>query len=587
MTAKLNPVWNLDVIFEGGSSSPKLTEHLDTVITNLNELQQRIETLTTDPGPWAQFIADSEDALAKLSEAAAYIGCLTAQDVRDRQAIILNGRVQSIGAQAEALMTQLAERLKNLSDDEFQAIIADERLQPVKFSMGEARRRAAEHMDQERELLANDLAVDGYHALYTLYDTIVGRMTIPFEGEDLSVGQAANRFADPDRAKRKELFTKWEEAWAKESDLIAHSLNHLSGFRLSLYKHRSWDDYLKEPLAANRITRETLDAMWSAVSSAKPKLKQYLDRKAKLLGAEKLAWYDFDASIGESDKKLSYDEAASFITEQFGKFSPRMARFADQAFQERWIEAEDRPNKRPGGFCTSFPISKESRIFMTFSGTPSGQSTLAHELGHAYHAHVMNDLRLLAQEYPMNLAETASTFAELIVSSAAIEQATDANDRKVILAQRLDDAVAFLMNIHARFLFETRFYERRKQGQLSVEELNALMEAAQKEAYADGLEAYHPYFWASKLHFYITGQPFYNFPYTFGYLFSAAIYARAKEEGPTFEQKYVDLLRDTGSMMVEDLVQKHLGADVRDESFWKQGLTVAYSDLDQFLALTD
>lgn len=215
-------------------------------------------------------------------------------------------------------------------------------------------------MDTPRELLANDLATDGYHALETLYSTIVGRITLPFEGQDLSVGQAHNRFSDPDRAKRRELFERWEEAWGKEADLIAHSLNHLNhlaGFRLNLYKLRGWDSVLKEPLAVNRISRATLDAMWAAVESSKAKMVQYLDRKAKLLGAERLAWYDFDGPVNTAPRKVSYEEAADFIEAQFRQFSPHMADFARNAFQSRWIEVEDRPNKAPGGYCSSFPQS--------------------------------------------------------------------------------------------------------------------------------------------------------------------------------------------------------------------------------------
>lgn len=587
MPDTLSQVWDLDTIFSGGSASPELLKTMDDLAALTDDLHQRVSQLGADVDAWTQFLADQELADAKLGEAYSFVHCLTAQDVRDRQAIILEGRMRTLDANFEAVLKQVGEALRNLADEQFEAIVSDPRNRSIAFSVAEMRRSAAERMDLARELLANDLAVDGYHALNTLYESIVGRITIPVEGEELSVGQAFNRFADPDRTKRQALFVSWEEAWAKEAELIAHALNHLAGFRLNLYKHRGWDDVLKEPLDTNRIDRATLEAMWAAVTSAKPRLKLYLDRKAKLLGAEKLAWYDFDAPIGTEGRKISYDQAASFIVEQFGKFSPRMAQFAREAFNKRWIEVEDRPNKRPGGFCTAFPISKQSRIFMTYSGTPSGQSTLAHELGHAYHAHVMDDLRILAQDYPMNLAETASTFAELVVSSAAIEQASDPEERKVLLTQRLDDAVAYLMNIHARFLFETRFYAERAKSQLSLEELNALMEQAQREAFADGLETYHPYFWASKLHFYITGQPFYNFPYTFGYLFSAAIYAQAKAEGPTFEQKYVDLLRDTGSMKVEALAKHHLGVDLGDDAFWRQGIELAYNDLDQFLALTE
>jgi oligoendopeptidase F len=143
------------------------------------------------------------------------------------------------------------------------------------------------------------------------------------------------------------------------------------------------------------------------------------------------------------------------------------------------------------------------------------------------------------------------------------------------------------MNIHARFIFETAFYEERKQGLVSVERLNELMVSAQKAAFKDALSSYHPHFWAAKLHFYATEVPFYNFPYTFGFLFSAGIYARARQEGPAFEEKYKALLRDTGSMTVEDLAQKHLGVDLTKPDFWQSAVDMSVEDVRQFLRLTE
>jgi len=586
MATALNQTWNLDTFFEGGSQSPALLTYIENLERQITGLQERAAALAATADEWSTFLADSDVAFKRLNEVGSHVYCLMSQDVRDKQAVILYGRISSLYAASQSVATLVEDRIRNMSDDAWQAILADERIKPLTFALNERRQRAAEKMDTKRELLANDLATDGYHALETLYSTIVGRITIPFEGEEISVGQAHNRFSDPDRAKRQELFTKWEEAWGKESELIAHSLNHLAGFRLNLYKHRGWDSVLKEPLAINRMSRATLDAMWTAVGSAKGKMKQFLDRKAKLLGIPKMAWYDFDAPINTADRKVSYDEAAAFIEEQFRKFSPRMADFARGAFEDRWIEVEDRPHKAPGGYCTSFAESQVSRIFMTFSGDSGGVSTLAHELGHAYHSQVMFDLPYLVQDYAMNVAETASTFAELIVSSAAIHQAKSKEEKISLLANRLGDAVAYLMNIHSRFIFETRFYERRAKGLLSIPELNELMLQAQKEAYLDSLDTYHPLFWASKGHFYATGAPFYNFPYTFGYLFSAGIYARAMEEGPGFESKYVQLLRDTGRMTVEELGHRHLGVDLTRPDFWESGLKVAYGDLEEFLALT-
>src|SRR5699024_1609057 len=262
-----------------------------------------------------------------------------------------------------------------------------------------------------------------------------------------------------------------------------------------------------------------------------------------------------------------------------------MADFAKMAFEKRWIEAEDRAGKRPGGFCTSFPNSEQTRVFMTYSGTASNIATLAHELGHAYHQHVMNDVHGLDQGYAMNVAETASTFAEMIVADASVNSAEDNTEKRALLADKIERSIAFFMNIHSRFLFETRFYEERKSGPVSVNRLTELMVEAQKEAYADAIDDYNPHFWASKLHFHITGVPFYNFPYTFGYLFSLGIYAHAKKQGGDFEDDYIALLRDTGRMTVEELAMKHLNIDLRQPAFWENAIQLCVDDVNEFLAL--
>src|SRR5690606_25297727 len=147
---------------------------------------------------------------------------------------------------------------------------------------------------------------------------------------------------------------------------------------------------------------------------------QFLNRKAQLLGMEKLGWQDVDAPVTVGDAKptrYTYDDACDFIIEHFSSFGAKLAGFAEHALKNRWVEAEDRPNKRPGGYCTSLPEWEESRIFMTFTGSSTDVNTLAHELGHAFHSHVMRDLPYLNQQYAMNVAETASTFAETIVGN--------------------------------------------------------------------------------------------------------------------------------------------------------------------------
>lgn len=591
--------WELETIYPGGSSSTAfkeelagmerdieaLTKSLDEAETTSDQDSFQLQALLT---AWTEAI---QSITLRLRESDSFVACLMAQNMKDGAANGLNDRVKTIAARMLGALTKFDARIAAVADDVWTTWLSEGPAGSSAFALAERREATKEKMAPELEALAGDLAVDGYHGWGELYNTIVSRAKFVVKEQDgseriLSAGQMHNRLSDGDRAVRETAMAEWEREWTDIGELTADSLNRLSGFRLKLYERRGWENVLKEPLAMNRMTEATLNAMWTAVEEGKPQLVRYLKRKAELLGIEKLDWHDVEAPIGSATKTVPYDEAADFIVERFRQFSPEMADFAQMAFKEGWIEAEDRAGKRPGGFCTSLPKSEQTRIFMTYSGTASNVSTLAHELGHAYHQHVMNDLPPLAQDYAMNVAETASTFAEMLVSDAAVKLTDDAEEKLALLEDKIQRAVAFFMNIHARFLFETRFYAKRREGLVTAEELSELMEAAQREAFSDQLGAVHPSFWASKLHFYLTDVPFYNFPYTFGFLFSSGIYARAQQEGPAFADRYVALLRDTGRMTVEELARKHLDVDLEQPDFWRDAVALTTEDVEQFLSMT-
>lgn len=592
----LPQVWELGSIFPGGSESPELAVFLKQIQGNIAEFQRKVKATrplrtAADGDKLLDLIHTHQSLLKSVREAESFVGCLAAMNHKDRKATVLGGQVKSLTAEYSSSLTQFDQLLTGTPDDVWAALLAQDAFRAIAFPLTEKRAHAMEKLPPEQEALINALAVDGYHGWGDLYDTAVSqfRVTVEEDGQtrELSAGQAFNKLHTEDHAERTRLFAAWERAWAEQADYCAEALNHLAGFRIQVYKHRGWNSILKEPLDINRMTAKTLQVMWEVIDRNKAIFVDYLHRKAKLMGQEKLAWVDVDAPIGGSSKLISYDEGAKLIVEQFRNFSPRMADFSIHAFNNRWIEAEDRADKRPGGFCTSFPIAGETRIFMTYGGTANNVATLAHELGHGYHQHVMNDMPALAQEYAMNVAETASTFAEMIVADAGVKGAASDEERISLLEDKIQRAVAYFMNIHARFIFETNFYEERKQGVVSVDRLNELMENAQKLAFKNSLSSYHPYFWAAKLHFYATDVPFYNFPYTFGYLFSAGIYAQALREGAAFEQRYTALLRDTGSMTVEELAWKHLGADLTGPDFWQSAVDMAVADVKLFMELTE
>lgn len=591
--SKLNPTWNLDTIFEGGSESTSFRAFLESLEQDITDFASafaaRAETATVND--WVEMLDIVQDLASRQREAGAFVSCLSAADVTDTEAKTLRGRIGQMGALLGSMFTSFDAALVGLTESTWAKLLAQPSLQSIQYSLEERRRRTKQLLGPEQERLISDLMVDGYHGWGQLYDTIVGRLTIPFEEagttQSLSIGQAHNKMMSPHKLVRDQVFSKWEETWADNAELCADALNHLAGYRLAVYRHRGWGSFLQEPLEINRMDEDTLRTMWAVIEANKQPFVAYLQRKAKLIGVDKLGWNDVDAPIEQNAQAVSYDEARDFIVTQFGRFSPKMAEFANHCFEARWIEAEDRTGKRPGAFCTSFPASEQTRVFSTFSGTVGNVSTLAHELGHAYHQHVMKGLPRFAQGYAMNVAETASTFAEMLTADAAVQDATTDAQRIALLDDKVHRSVAMFMNIHARFIFETRFYRERQLGLVRVARLNQIMEEAQREAYCGALGTYHPHFWASKLHFYITGTQFYNFPYTFGYLFSTGIYARSLEEGPTFADKYVALLRDTGSMRVEDLAKKHLGVDLHQPDFWASSMSLATADAKEFLRLTN
>ncbi|MGM0835827.1 MAG: M3 family oligoendopeptidase [Bacillota bacterium] len=590
MTTKtFQETWDLDVFFKGGSGSESYHTYLSEIKEDLKAFEQHIAAF--DVKELEKVLGEYETVVKKVVQSSAFVNCLLAADVTDKGAAQLQGQVAQIHAKLQVLLGALDDKLVTIDEETWNSLLEKEEFKVLEYVLNERRRRANDKMSADQEKLVTSLAVDGYHAWGKLYNSLVGTIKVKVkengEVKELSVGQAHNRFSDGSREVRKEVAKAWKEAWENQADTIAAALNHLAGFRLQVYEQRGWESVLKEPLDNNRMKQETLDTMWQVITDHKGTLTKYLNRKAELLGLEKLSMYDVSAPLTAEETKLSYQEGADFIIEQFSKFGPELTEFTKKAFEDRWIEAEDRPGKRPGGFCTSFPVSGQSRIFMTYSGTLSNVSTLAHELGHAFHQHAMHGVPTLNRFYASNVAETASTFAEMIVADAAVKYAKDEKEKISLLEDKIQRSVAFYMNIHARFLFETRFYEERKNGLVTVEKLNELMVEAQKEAYCGALDEYDSTFWASKMHFFITQVPFYNFPYTFGYLFSLGIYSQALEEGTNYEDKYISLLKDTASMTVEDLAMKHLGVDLTQRDFWEKAVKKSLEDVEEFLELTN
>jgi len=586
----LKQTWDLDIFFPGGPASPQYAAYTDELKKDLQQFATEVKTPCTEVATWVERLTKLQRLASRTSYARAFISCHGAADVANQAARQLEGQNRQMGALLGTINTLINDQMLSLPQEEWVSLLATPELADLAWNLEERRNRAKDMLPAAQEALVNTLSVNGYHGWNTLYNQITGSIKITVEEEGvtsiISPGQLQNRLSHTDPVRRAYYMDLWDKAWDEAADTIAVGLNQMAGYRLNLYRARGWEDFLFEPMRMNRMKRTTLESMYTAITQNRPRLVAFLQRKKELLGLSSLGWQDVDAPLSGNEVKLTYDEAANFIVTHFNRLSPRMAELAVRAFQERWIESEDRSGKRMGGFCSGFPEAQQSRIFVTFSGSKGNVATLAHELGHAYHSWVLKDLPQMTKGYAMNVAETASTFAEVLVGDAAIAAAANQAERTSLMEDKLRRGVGQMTNLVCRFVFEKAFYEERQKGDLSVARLNELMLAAQKESYGNALDRWHPTFWASKLHFHNTGTPFYNFPYTFGYLFATGIYAHAVQAGPEFEDKYAALLRDTGRSTVEDLAAKHLGVDLSQPDFWLSAIDLALAELAEWLELT-
>ncbi|MFZ5368899.1 MAG: M3 family oligoendopeptidase [Spirochaetota bacterium] len=575
------PRWNLNSVY-ASFDAPEYIRDKELLAEHANKLLIQLEQ------PWPEdasqaarlilsWIHSYEDTADLAENLEAYASAVYTTDTRNSRALneinSLEALSLPLGKASVILRSRLAEQaelVQNLAEK-------DENLVEYRFFLKDALTRAKYQMAPELEDLANDLARSGGDAWSRLQEAISSTVSAewdPATGEKKTVIALRDLAHDPDRSIRERAYRAELAAWESMKIPLAASLNGVKGFAITVDKRRGWQSALDKAAYQSRITRKTLDALISVMEGSLPLFRRYLKAKSRILAIERCAFYDLFAPVGRATKKWSWEESRDFIIDKFSAFDPAMGNFARHAFTFSWIDAEGREGKIGGAYCTDFPLAKESRILCNFEGSFDSVTTVAHELGHAWHHEVIKDLPSTLTAYPMTLAETASTFAETIILEGALKTA-DTQERLSLIEGSLKDACQIIVDILSRFYFERSVFERREQGELSAEEFCILMKEAQVATYGDGLDAglLHPYMWAVKSHYYSTGLAFYNFPYAFGQLFALGLYSRAREQGSAFAGTYKEILRLTGRASAED-VGRAAGFNLEGPEFWQNGINL-------------
>lgn len=575
--------WTLESYFPA-FDGPEYQSFKRLLSDALAGLQDRIEAQDGfEPSGFAgwQAVVDGyEDVSRRLGHLASYLGCLSAVDAANEDYRREEASLALLDAEAQKLEVSLIEAVGKARHDQFEAFLKRDALAEIVFIIRRWRERSRRLMPLDEEALAAELEVDGLKAWSRLYDTVSGNLefTVAYPDgrhEVLPMSRRRSLLGHPDREVRAAVFAGGNEAWKTVETTCAAALNAIAGTRITLQHRRKHGHFLEPALFEHRIGLASLNALQEALLDRAEIGRGFLRGKAERMGEKAIRWYDLEApgasAQDDSAAPIEWDDAVGRVRSGFGRAYPALGDFMDELVRNRWIDYTPRRGKRPGGFCTSTQLIHESRIFMTFDGTMNDVITLAHEAGHAWHARVLQTARPLAQDYPMTLAESASTFAEMLFIDGVLEdEAVSADLKRVILDSQVRQAVAFLLDVPMRFEFERRFYEERSEGEVSVSRLKELMVEAQRRLFGDALAegGEDPYFWASKLHFYIAEVSFYNFPYTVGFLLSRALLARFKADGPGFLPQYETFLARSGCTTCETLAREILGADLESPEFW-------------------
>lgn len=532
-----------------------------------------------------ELIVANEEVAELVFNLDTYISLTQSVDTENGEAMAQQGRLMKLWSEGSATQAAAQKIYAKIPDVDAMAKESD-LIREYTFMLKEAKKEAEHLLSDEVEEMIAAMDITGGSAWGKLFSYLTSTVKVDYQGKEITLSEARNLAYSPDAKVRKEAYEAEIASYEKIQDSIAFSLNNIKNQFTMICKKRGYASPIDMTLEQSRMSRKTLDAMMTAIEEYLPVFRKYMRKKAEMLGYKNgLPWYELFAPMGKSDTTYSLEEAKEYLVNNFGKFSPDMADMMKEAFENEWIDFYPKEGKEGGAFCAGVPSIKQSRILTNYDGYFGSIRTLAHELGHAFHNVQIQDHRMLNQDYPMPVAETASTFNETHLVKAALKEATG-EEKLNLLENSLMEHTQVIVDIYSRYLFETSVFEQCQDKFLMAEDCKNLMIEAQKKAYGDGLDSnyLHPYMWACKSHYYSSGLSFYNFPYAFGGLFALGLYSKFEKEGADFVPKYKAMLHATPVCTVEQAAAME-GIDLTTPDFWRQSLAQIEELVEEFCKL--
>ena len=585
LTGAENIAWDLSDLYDGGDDA-RLEADAQEADEAAGAFRDRYHGKVAGLGPaeLREAIEERERIESLLTRAIYYAHLWFATDMADPARGALVARLTEKGAALDTQLLFFGLEIAELDDAAAEALLADDELERWHHWLRSLRKFRPYLLSEPEEKIFTEKSVSGVSAWGRLHEELLGALRVELDGEEVALEEAMAKLYSGDRDLRQRAAEAVTESLAPGLRTRAYVFNTIVLDKSIDDRLRSYETWISSRNLRNETSDEAVQALVDAAVARYDIPQRYYRLKAKLVGLDRLEFYDRFAPIGDDPTTVSWDDARDVVLGAYADFSQETGDIVERFFSDNWIDAPVRDNKRTGAFCATTIPERHPYILMNFTGDRRSVLTLAHELGHGLHGVLSNPLGLFNADTPLTTAETASVFGEALTFKRMLAEEDDPSRRLNLLAGRIEDSIATVFRQIAMNRFEDAIHtERRSEGELSTERIEELWLGTQRKMFADSVDVDgYGTWWSYIPHFLST--PGYVYAYAYGFLFALSIFHRYEQEGDAMVEPYLEVLRSGGSRSPEDLA-RIVGLDLTDPRIWESGIEALSTELDEAEAL--
>ena len=585
LTGAEDVAWDLSDLYSGGDD-PRIeqdVEETEAAAAAFRErYYERVAELT--PVELREAIEERERIESIFTRAIYFAHLQFSTDMNDSPRGALVAKLTEKGAAIDTQLLFFGLELAALEDEQAEAFISSDELEHWRHWLRTIRKFRPYLLSEAEEKILTEKSVSGFAAWDRLYDELLGAIKVDLDGNEVNFEEAMSKLHAADRDLRRRASEAITVALGPGLRTRTFIFNTIAVDKSIDDRLRGYASWISARNLANDTTDEAVEALIDAVVGRYDVVQRYYRLKAKLLGLDRLSFYDRMAPLAEDTEQVEWSEAKTLVLDAFSDFSSETGDIIERFFAESWIDAPPRDGKRPGAFCATNVPGVHPYVFMNYTGDRRSVLTLAHELGHGLHGYLAQPLGLFNASSPLTTAETASVFGEALTFKRLLAIEEDPQRRLNLLAGRIEDSIGTVYRQIALNRFEHAVHtSRREEGELSPEKFEELWLDSQLKLFGDSVDTDGYATWWSYIPHFI-GTPGYVYAYSYGFLFALSIFRKYELEGDSMVEPYLNLLRAGGSKTPEELAEM-VGLDLTDRRIWDAGIDALAVELDEAEAL--